>query len=146
MASFASSATTCGARKHAWTKKVGENNGQLCFVRHHEWRTQARLYQKLKTEREAQKVLNKTGGWPRSIIKWWVNVKISNVDMIVKSCVLSLLQNPDSWFEFSIKIHLTSNKNSATLRSSQGTPMYQLTTYYYGTLCQLHCCTEALGQ
>ena len=34
MASFASSATTCGARKHAWTKrkkKVGENNGQLRF-------------------------------------------------------------------------------------------------------------------
>ena len=29
MASFASSATTCGARKHAWTKKVGENDGQL---------------------------------------------------------------------------------------------------------------------
>ena len=48
MASFASSATTCGARKHAWTKKkkkVGENNGQLRFVRHRGWRTQARLDQ-----------------------------------------------------------------------------------------------------
>ena len=32
MASFASSATTGGACKHAWTKKkVGENNGQLRF-------------------------------------------------------------------------------------------------------------------
>ena len=34
MASFASSATTCGARKHAWTKRKkerlndGNNNGQ----------------------------------------------------------------------------------------------------------------------
>ena len=45
MASFASSATTCGARKHAWTKKVGENNGQLRLVCHHVWRTQARLDQ-----------------------------------------------------------------------------------------------------
>ena len=56
MASFASSATTCGARKHAWRtqaasakkkkkKKVGENNGQLRFVRHHVWRSQARLDQ-----------------------------------------------------------------------------------------------------
>ena len=26
-------------------KKVGENNGQLRFVRHHVWRTQARLVQ-----------------------------------------------------------------------------------------------------
>ena len=26
-------------------KKEGENNGQLCFVRHHKWRTQARLDQ-----------------------------------------------------------------------------------------------------
>ena len=51
MASFASSATTCGARKQAWTKnkkkKVGENNGQLRFIRHHMWRTQARLDQNL---------------------------------------------------------------------------------------------------
>ena len=31
----------CGNKK----KKVGENNGQLRFVRHHEWRTQARLDQ-----------------------------------------------------------------------------------------------------
>ena len=55
MASFASSATTCGARKHAWTKrrrkKVGENNGQLRFVRHHVWRTQARLDQYLVASR-----------------------------------------------------------------------------------------------
>ena len=29
-------------------KKVGENNGQLRFVRHHVWRTQARLDQKEK--------------------------------------------------------------------------------------------------
>ena len=36
MASFASSATTCGAHKHAWTKKVGENNGQLRFIRQKE--------------------------------------------------------------------------------------------------------------
>ena len=47
MASFASYTTTGGARKHVWTKKVGENNGQLRFVRHHVWRTQARLDQKL---------------------------------------------------------------------------------------------------
>ena len=51
MASFASSATTGGACKHAWTKKkkkkVGENNGQLRFVRHHLWRTQARLDQEI---------------------------------------------------------------------------------------------------
>ena len=40
MASFASSTTMCGARKHAWT-----NNGQLHFVRHLVWRTQARLDQ-----------------------------------------------------------------------------------------------------
>ena len=40
MASFASSATTCGARKHAWT-----NNGQLPSVHHHGWRTLARLDQ-----------------------------------------------------------------------------------------------------
>ena len=45
MASFASSATTGGARKHAWTKNVGENNGQLRFVCHHGWRTQAHLDQ-----------------------------------------------------------------------------------------------------
>ena len=47
---------THGARKHAWRtqaawakrkKKVGENNGQLRFVRHHVWRTQARLDQLL---------------------------------------------------------------------------------------------------
>ena len=44
MANFASFATTCGAHKHAWTKKkkkVGENNGQLRFVRHHGWRKHA---------------------------------------------------------------------------------------------------------
>ena len=56
MASFALSATTCGACKHAWTKirtpprvahasRLDQNNGQLCFVRHHKWRTQARLDQ-----------------------------------------------------------------------------------------------------
>ena len=52
MASFASSASTCGARKHAWTKKkekkIGENNGQLRFVRHQVWHKQARLDQKKK--------------------------------------------------------------------------------------------------
>ena len=57
MASFASSATTGDARKHAWTKKkgekVGENNGQLCLVRHHGWCMQARLDQKQ----------NKTESW-----------------------------------------------------------------------------------
>ena len=46
---------THDARKHAWRtqaawakkkKKVGENNGQLRFVRHPVWRTQARLDQK----------------------------------------------------------------------------------------------------
>ena len=47
MASFASSATTCGARKHARTQKVGENNGQLRFVRHQVWRRQARLDQNM---------------------------------------------------------------------------------------------------
>ena len=44
MASFASSATTCGARKHAWTKRLnnGENNGQATHgARKHAWRTQA---------------------------------------------------------------------------------------------------------
>ena len=35
-------------------KKVGENNGQLRFVRHHVWRTQARLDQHL--------TLSKVGG------------------------------------------------------------------------------------
>ena len=43
-------------RHHGWRtqarldqkKKVGENNGQLRFVRHHVWRTQARLDQKRK--------------------------------------------------------------------------------------------------
>ena len=33
-------------KKEKIEKKVGENNGQLCFVRHHGWRTQARLDQK----------------------------------------------------------------------------------------------------
>ena len=33
-------------RKRKKKKKVGENNGQLRFVRHHVWRTQARLDQK----------------------------------------------------------------------------------------------------
>ena len=47
MASFASSTTTGGERKHAWTKKVGENNGQLRLVHHHGWRMQARLDQHL---------------------------------------------------------------------------------------------------
>ena len=32
-------------RKKKKKKKVGENNGQLRFVRHHGWRTQARLDQ-----------------------------------------------------------------------------------------------------
>ena len=33
-------------------KKVGENNGQLRFVRHHGWRTQARQDQLPTRERE----------------------------------------------------------------------------------------------
>ena len=45
MASFASSATTGGARKHVWTKKRlndGNNNGQATHGAHkHAWRTQA---------------------------------------------------------------------------------------------------------
>ena len=52
MASFASSATNCEARKHAWTKKErerkeerlndGDNNGQATHGAHkHAWRTQA---------------------------------------------------------------------------------------------------------
>ena len=32
-------------KKKKKKKKEGENNGQLCFVRHHVWRTQARLDQ-----------------------------------------------------------------------------------------------------
>ena len=61
MASFASSATTSGARKHACTKrkkkkKVGENNGQLRFVRHHGWRTQARLDQNAKINKNTTKI------------------------------------------------------------------------------------------
>ena len=32
-------------KKKKKKKKVGENNGQLRFVRHHVWRTQARLDQ-----------------------------------------------------------------------------------------------------
>ena len=32
-------------RRRKKKKKVGENNGQLRFVRHHVWRTQARLDQ-----------------------------------------------------------------------------------------------------
>ena len=32
-------------RRKKKKKKVGENNGQLPFVRHHGWRTQARLDQ-----------------------------------------------------------------------------------------------------
>ena len=32
-------------KKRKKKKKVGENNGQLRFVRHHVWRTQARLDQ-----------------------------------------------------------------------------------------------------
>ena len=44
MASFASSATTGGARKHARTKRLndGDNNGQATHeARKHAWRTQA---------------------------------------------------------------------------------------------------------
>ena len=36
-------------------KKVGENNGQLRFVRHHVWRTQARLDQKEEEEKSRWK-------------------------------------------------------------------------------------------
>ena len=36
----------CRKKKKKRKKKVGENNGQLRFVRHHVWRTQARLDQK----------------------------------------------------------------------------------------------------
>ena len=35
-----------GKKEKKKKKKVGENNGQLRFVRHHGWRTQARLDQK----------------------------------------------------------------------------------------------------
>ena len=35
------------SRRRRRKKKVGENNGQLRFVRHHVWRTQARLDQKM---------------------------------------------------------------------------------------------------
>ena len=45
MASFASHASTPGP------KKVGGNNGQLRFVRHHGWRTQAHLYQNIHLKR-----------------------------------------------------------------------------------------------
>ena len=34
-------------KKKRKKKKVGENNGQLRFVRHHVWRTQARLDQNI---------------------------------------------------------------------------------------------------
>ena len=34
-------------RRRKKKKKVGENNGQLRFVRHHVWRTQARLDQNM---------------------------------------------------------------------------------------------------
>ena len=38
---------THGAQKHAWhTQAAWANNGQLRFVRHHVWFTQARLDQK----------------------------------------------------------------------------------------------------
>ena len=36
-------------KKKERKKKVGENNGQLRFVRHHGWRTQARLNELAKT-------------------------------------------------------------------------------------------------
>ena len=36
-----------GSKVEGGGKKVGENNGQLRFVRHHVWRTQARLDQPL---------------------------------------------------------------------------------------------------
>ena len=36
------------SRRRRKKKKEGENNGQLCFMRHHGWRTQARLDQKTK--------------------------------------------------------------------------------------------------
>ena len=45
-------------------KKVGENNGQLRFVRHHGWRTQARLDQKV-GENNAQLRLVRHHGWRR---------------------------------------------------------------------------------
>ena len=38
-------------KKERKKKKVGENNGQVRFVRHHVWRTQARLDQKICTRR-----------------------------------------------------------------------------------------------
>ena len=36
-------------------KKLGENNGQLRFVRHHGWRTQTRLDQKKQGEKERER-------------------------------------------------------------------------------------------
>ena len=41
MASFASSATTCGARKHAWTKKRERERKLVITMAKHAWRTQA---------------------------------------------------------------------------------------------------------
>ena len=44
-------------RRKRENKKVGENNGQLRFVRHHMWRTQARLDQN-EEKREKKERLN----------------------------------------------------------------------------------------
>ena len=76
MASFASSATTGGARKHAWTKKkVGVNNGQLRFVRNHGWCTQARLDQKV-DENNGQLRFVRHHGW-RTQARLDQNVKVT---------------------------------------------------------------------
>ena len=70
MASFALSATTCEALKHAWTKnkkKVGKKNGQFRFVRHHGWHTQAGLDQKKKERKKKKKKVGENNGQLRFV-------------------------------------------------------------------------------
>ena len=50
-------------KKKERKKKVGENNGQLRFVRHHMWRTQARLDQK----KERKKKVGENNGQLRFV-------------------------------------------------------------------------------
>ena len=54
-----------GEKQKAEKKKVGENNGQLCFVRHHGWRTQASLDQYIIHGQELVQVVV-TERWPIS--------------------------------------------------------------------------------
>ena len=81
MASFASSATTCGARKHAWTKRQndGNNNGQATHgARKHAWRKQAL--------------------WAKTLLLVFLILKVSSD----QNCSIKVHKNKSNGFRFEI--------------------------------------------